>query len=674
MCRRTTLLLSLACGWLAGAVRCPAVEKNPTPWSFKPLQRPALPKVGGVWVSDDLDRFIAAGLAAKQLAPVEDAPRATLIRRATLDLHGLLPTLEEVADFEKDPQPDVQAFAKVVDRLLQSPRFGERWARHWLDVVRYADSVGRTWNAPFTHAFRYRDWVIDSFNADKPYTRFVAEQIAGDLLPAKTDAERHQNIIGTGFLTLGCMDLVQGESETFRMEQLDDQIDVTTRAFLGLTIACARCHDHKTDPVTQHDYYALAGMFYSSETLSGTADRQHLGRNLYVDPDRLFSLPTTKTLLSSSSKKGVAPTAAASSMMMEETQEPNNRKRGPTRYLYDPSLAMAVVEGRPQNCPIRIAGNAYEEGPSPARGDVKIPSLPTMPKVGPHESGRYQLAQWICQPTHPLTARVMANRIWAHLFGKGIVSTVDNFGITGVKPVAPELLDHLAVRFVETGWSPKKFIRALMLSHTYRLSTDANAQANEIDPANDLHWRMTPRRVEMEALRDSLLQLEGELTFERPPGVQVAGTGGKGNTGRTASLLSTESNYRTVYLPVLRDLLPEMHETWDFPNPTQIKGQRDVTTVPSQGLYMMNNRMVVRAARAVAERLIEDKSLKDETDRVQQAYRLLFSRAAESDETDAAIAMMKSLETPSDEKDTDAYRLAAMIQAMIGSVEFRYAM
>ncbi len=668
MRRHPLLHCWIACGWLAGAALTSAfaAEKNVVPWSFKPLLRPALPKVNNAWVSDDLDRFVLAGLAAKQLMPVADAPRASLIRRATLDLHGLLPTPEEVSDFERDPAPDTQAFAKVVDRLLQSPRFGERWARHWLDVVRYADSVGRSWNAPFTHAFRYRDWVIDSLNADKPYTRFIAEQLAGDLLPAKTDAEKHQNIIGSGFLTLGCLDLTQGEYETFRMEQIDDQIDVTSRAFLGLTMACARCHNHKTDPITQHDYYALAGLFYSTETWSGTADRSNMGRNLYVDPDRLITLPATKSLVAS--KGSPAGSKPDPSMMMEEMDDRPKGKRA-TRYAYDPTLAMGVSEAKMQNCPIRIGGNAYEEGKTPQRGDLQVPSLPSLPKIGPHESGRYQLAQWICQPTHPLTARVMANRIWAHLFGKGIVSTVDNFGITGTKPVNPELLDHLAVRFVETGWSVKKFIRAVMLSHAYRLSSDASAQGNEIDPGNDLHWRMSPRRLELEAIRDSLLQLGGELTLDRPPGIQVAGTGGKGNTGRTSSLLGTDSSYRTIYLPILRDLVPEMHDTWDFPNPTQIKGQRDVTTVPSQALFMMNNRQVVRTAQAVAERLLEDKSLGNDEARVRQAYRLLFSRNADNDEVQAAIEMMKILEDK--EK---AARLATLIQAMLGSAEFRYAL
>jgi Protein of unknown function (DUF1549)/Protein of unknown function (DUF1553) len=654
-----------------------ALDKIITPWSFKPLRRPVVPKVAGdSWSRDDIDRFILAGLSAKSLKPNAEAPRAALIRRATLDLHGLLPTPEEVAEFERDSSSDDQALAKVIDRLLQSPRFGERWARHWLDVVRYADSVGRGWNAPFIQAFRYRDWVIDSLNNDKPYTRFVAEQIAGDLLPAKTDAERHQNIVGTGFLTLGCVDLTALQYEQFIMDRVDDQIDVTTRAFLGMTIACARCHDHKTDPVSQHDYYALAGLFYSTDTRSGTAHKAELGPNLYVDPDRLITLPVTKPIVPPAKSASSPAPKTGEVNAMDDMQPSMTQKTGryATSYDYDPRLAMGVSDGDIQDCPIRIAGDPYEEGKTPKRGDLTIPSLPPMPKIEGKTSGRLQLAQWICQPTHPLTSRVMANRIWAHLFGKGIVGTVDNFGITGTKPTNEALLDHIAIRFVETGWSVKKFIRALVLSRAYRLSSDSNADAVEQDPANELHWRMSPRRVELEVMRDSLLQLSGELTFVRPAGIQVTGTGGKGNTARTGSKLDIESPYRTVYLPVLRDLLPEMHETWDFPNPTQIKGQREVTTVPSQSLFMMNNRMVVSAAQAVAARLLSDKSHSDDKARVRHAYRILFSRDADDDESKAAIEMMESLETPADEKNKEAYRWATMIQALMASAEFRYAM
>ncbi len=652
-----------------------ALEKVEVPWSFKSLNRPPLPPASdAAWVRDDLDRLVLAGLTAKGLTPSADAPRSTLIRRATLDLHGLLPTPDEVSDFESDSSPDPQAFAKVVDRLLQSPRFGERWARHWLDVVRYADSVGRSWNAPFIHAFRYRDWVIDSLNSDKPYTRFIAEQIAGDLLPAKTDAERHQNIIGTGMLTLGCVDLTALQYEQFIMDRLDDQIDVTTRAFMGMTIACARCHDHKTDPVSQADYYALAGLFRSTETFSGTAHKAELGQNLYVDPDRLFSLPVKQPLIPGGASKVAALKPGEVNAMDEMTPSmPAKGGRSAATYEFDPRLAMAVCEGEMKNCAIRIAGDPFDEGKTPKRGEIAIPGLPSLPKIEARESGRYQLAQWLCQPTHPLTSRVMVNRIWAHLFGKGLVSTVDNFGISGEKPIQPELLDHLAIRFVENGWSVKKIIRALMLSRTYHQSSEISEQARLIDPGNDFHGRMSPRRVEMEVMRDTLLQLSDELETDRPDGIQVTGTGGKGNTGRTGSKLSTESPYRSIYLPVLRDLLPEMHEIWDFPNPTQITGQREVTTVPSQSLFMMNSRLVVNTANSVAFRLLNEENLRRDEDRLKVAFRLIYGRLPSMDEIAASAEMMASLETPSDEARPESYRWATLVQSLLSSAEFRYA-
>jgi len=644
-----------------------ALEKPNTPWSFAPLRRPVVPQTSDAWARDDIDRFALAYQAAKGLKPNPDASRTMLIRRATLDLHGLLPTPQEVADFERDPASDEQAFATVVDRLLQSPRFGEKWARHWLDVVRYAESTGRAWNAPYIYAFRYRDWVIDSFNADKPYTRLVAEQIAGDLLPAKTDAEKQQNLIATGMLAMGSLDLQALQYDQFLLDRVDDQIDVTTRAFLGLTIACARCHDHKTDPVTQHDYYALAGLFTSSETFSGTAHKVELGPSLYVDLERLMVLPKNQpTSVAAALKAPLLKSGEVNAMddMMSMSSGKNTRA---TSYEYDPSLAMGLRESKAEDCPVRNAGDPYDEGPTPHRGDMKIPGLPPMPRVEAKQSGRLQLAQWLCQPTHPLTSRVMANRVWAQLFGKGLVSTVDNFGISGEKPVHPELLDHLAIRFVQEGWSMKKLIRAIMLSHVYRQSSEGTVASREIDPDNKTLWRVPPRRVPMETLRDSLLQISGRLKLERPTGIPIAGNGGKGNTARTRSLLSIDDPYRTIYLPVLRDLLPDAYSTWDFPNPSQIQGQRSVTTVAPQALFLMNDAFVVRTADALATQVLS--AFSDDHQCLSQLYRILFAREPVNDEIDDAKALLESLDA-----NDETQRWSALVQALIGSAEFRYAL
>lgn len=634
-----------------------AAEKVVMPWSFAALKRPALPVLEGAW--QEMDRFVIERLIKEggQLGAAAD--RATSIRRATLDLHGLLPTVEEVEAFVRSPGSDEVAFEALLDRLLKSPRFGERWGRHWLDVVRYADSTGRTWNAPFIQAFRYRDWVIDAFNSDMPFAKFVAAQVAGDLLPGRTAEERVSNVTGTGMLALGSMDLTALEYEQYRLDRIDDQIDVTSRAFLGLTIACARCHDHKKDPVMQADYYALAGLFESSQTWSGTAHKREHRGNLYVEPEYLFRLNGEKKLGATTRGGSGSSAMDGGTMMTEEVVQPRNGNE-PIRYGYDRELVMAVTEGEMSNCAIRVGGDPYEEGKVVQRGELAIPGLPGMPTVGARESGRLQLAQWLVAPTHPLTSRVMVNRIWAHLFGQGLVRTVDDFGITGEKPTHPALLDHLAVKFVEGGGSMKGFIKMLMMSRTYRQSSE---RVGGSDVSAELLAGMPLRRMEVEVLRDVMLQVSGQLDLTRPEGVQVMGNGGKGNSGRTRGVIGMESPYRTVYLPALRDLLSPMQEVWDFPNPSQIQGQRVVTTVPGQGLFMLNNDFVMEAAGRVAEGLAEVAG--GDEGKVERLYRLLLCREPEAAEREEASELVAEL-------GGGVQGFSGLVQMMMGSAEFRY--
>jgi hypothetical protein len=296
-----------------------------------------------------------------------------------------------------------------------------------------------------------------------------------------------------------------------------------------------------------------------------------------------------------------------------------------------------------------------------------LPGLPKLPAVGEKESGRLALAQWIASPANPLTARVLVNRVWAHLFNRGLVRSVDNFGLTGEKPTHPELLDHLAVRFTQNGWSVKKLIRAMMLSRTYRESSASEPGRLERDGANDLFWRMNPKRLEMEAIRDSMLMSGGRLNFERPSGIQVAGNGGKGKVGRTRALLDESDSFRTVYLPVMRDLLPEIYKIFDFPEPTQIKGDREVTTVPAQALFFVNSRFAVEAARGTAERLLNDTKLRTDDARITRAYLTLLGRDAAPDEIKDARAFIDAMEM----KDTSA-RWSAFVQAIMAGTEFRY--
>lgn len=662
-----------------------AAEAPETSWSFRPLLRPAPPKVVHEnWIRDDLDRYILAKLEQKNILPNLDADRMVLLRRVTFDLTGLPPTEQELEDYLRDPANEDQALAKVVDRLLQSPRFGERWARHWLDVVRYSDSVGRTMNAAFPFARRYRDYVIDAFNKDKPYNRFIAEQIAGDLLPAPTPEEKAENIIATGMLTMASLDLSDG-GEMFRMDQVDDQIDVTTRAFFGLTVACARCHDHKTDPISTQDYYALAGIFYSSETWQGQRPKGDLGANGYVDEDALMRVPavTAKPTVAANNaprgKGGIASSTMNSggsddsgSSMMMDAQNAQNAKGGyPVYYRYDATRAMGVAEGEIEDCPIAIKGDAYNRGEAPKRGSLKIPSLPTLPVVPDKSSGRLELARWISTPNHPLTSRVMVNRLWQHLFGRGLVRTVDDFGLTGEAPTHPELLDHLAVRFVEQGWSMKKMIRNIMLSRTYRLTSRGDAAKEVADGPNDYFWRMNLRRLEMEPIRDSMFFVAGKLTFDRPSGTQVAGFGGKGRDSRLRSLTPEHEPCRAIYLPALRSMLTPMHETFDFPDPSQIKGQREVTTVSPQALFFLNGDLAATLSDAAAERLLEEDH-KDDASRIQTAYYRLLGRKADAAEVNDARQMMKDLRPSTNVKNPELYRWSVFLQALMSSADFRY--
>jgi hypothetical protein len=641
-----------------------SLAQEAVPWSFKPLQRPVIaPAAHADWARDDLDRFIADALEEAGLKPNADADRATLLRRAAFDLTGLPPTPEEQERFLGDPAPTPEAFATVVDGYLASPRFGERWGRHWLDVARYADSVGRTWNAPFPYAWKYRDWVIASFNSDKPYHRFIAEQIAGDLLPANTVEQRRDQIAGTGFLALGSLTLNAGGGEPYLLDQIDDQIDVTTRGFLGLSIACARCHDHKYDPVLQRDYYALAGIFYSSWTYPGQAHQSNHTAAGYLDPEMLVMLPGD--LAGPVDRVREIPQGIHTMGDLRQFAG-----KAPAPYDLEPDWVMGMREGEPRDCELRVGGVAFDYGEAPPRGDLGIPELPDFPDIPADASGRFQLARWIASPENPLTARVMTNRVWQHLFGKGLVETVDDFGMTGREPSHPELLDHLAIRFVEGGWSVKRLIRSILLSRTYGLDGAAQAAAMEKDPDNTLYWRATPRRLEFESIRDSLLFVSGQLEPEPPAPGHLSGMNSRGN-GRLRSSLGVSSPYRTIYLPVLRDLLPDEYATFDFPDPSGVNGLRHVTTAPPQALFFMNSGFVEEVSLAAADRILSGEA--EDSARIEAAYRLVLGRDPDSAEREDAAGFLASLDGAGRE-DPDLHRWSVFVQSLFATAEFRHVL
>ncbi|HEY3900326.1 MAG TPA: PSD1 and planctomycete cytochrome C domain-containing protein [Chthoniobacter sp.] len=564
-------------------------------WTFQtPKAAPAPTVKDTAWPRTDLDRFLLSAQEAQGLHPVADTDRRSLLRRVFFDLIGLPPSPQQVEAFAKDQAPD--AFTRVVDLLLASPEFGERWGRHWLDVARFAESTGKERNFTYPEAWRYRDWVIAAVNADIPYDEFIREQIAGDLLPARNGDEQASHLTATGFLAIGPKSIQEKNAEQFRMDLIDEQIDTTSRAVLGLTVACARCHDHKFDPVPQKDYYAMAGIFASTQTFYGTNGQR--GRN----SSPLLALPDST---------GLSFANPPSALPMEMPQRPGKKKFQQMRSAAPasaggPARVMGVQDGRPVDCRLLVRGEVAQPGDEVPRGMLTVMTNGAGPTITAGHSGRLELAQWLTASTNPLTARVAVNRIWAHLFGQGLVRTADNFGATGEKPSNPELLDTLAVQFMHDGWSVKKLVRSLVLSHTYQLSSAPDSQANEVDPDNRLLWRMSPRRLDAEAIRDALLTASGQLQLRPPQGsaVAAAGDGYVGKNLQPERFSQITANYRSVYLPVVRDFVPEVLEIFDFAEPSLVVATRDVTNVPSQALYLLNNDFVRDQATAMARRVL----------------------------------------------------------------------
>lgn len=640
-------------------------------WAFQLVRRPALPEVNDcAWPRAEADRFILAKLEERGLAPVGDADAATLLRRVTFDLTGLPPTPEETTSFAAAPTPE--AFGQVVDRLLDSPAFGEHWGRHWLDVARYGESTGSARNVPYPQAWRYRDYVIDAFNADKPYDEFIREQIAGDLLPYADEAERREHLIATGFLALGVKDVNQRFKVRFEMDNIDEQIDTVTRSLLALTVSCARCHDHKFDPVSTRDYYALAGIFQSTDLCAGVRSKMGGGGLDYYDTSKLLILspgtsanadPALQARIAEA-EKAVAEAKAEFERLRDSSEgaEPGEngkpkkqvarqklrRLEGELTTLKDPAAYSEVTLGVREaaqiaDTPVRIRGEAEQLGPVVPRGFPHALGYEGQPTVPADQSGRLQLAEWLVDRRNPLTARVIVNRVWQHLFGAGLVSTVDNFGVTGEAPTHPELLDHLASTLVDDGWSLKRMIRSLVLTRTYQLSSTGTAEQLAADPANRWQWRHSPRRLSAEELRDAMLMAAGTLDRARPkPAVSDLPVIEIRNNGPEAQRLvqaGRASRHRSVYLPLLRTLVPESLEVFDFAEQGLVTGSRQTTTVPPQALYLLNDEFVRRQSLNLAERLIADAG-SDSAERVRRVYRVTVGREATADEVVRALAFV----------------------------------
>jgi hypothetical protein len=683
-------------------------------WSFQKPKASRPPSVSNTsWPRSDVDRFVLAALEKSGLKPVADADAETLIRRVTFDLTGLPPSPDEIDAFVASPSES--ALAAAVDKLLESPRFGEKWGRHWLDIARYGESAGKDRNAPFRYAWRYRDYVIDSFNADKPYDRFIIEQLAGDLLNPKSREERNTLEVATGFLAIGPKGLNERNPEQYRMDVVDDQIDATGRAFLGLTVACARCHDHKFDPIPTTDYYAMAGIFHSTDTLPGVMpnkDRDFVSDKVLLtlaDP----SVP--ESVSAAEAKKEAAEHAERNRLQIQlasmrdqakklagilkkQPQGKGKRKSpalaGAGQQIKTLRTQMKQIEDRlaalndapsasgekamgvrdsamPGNCRVLNRGEVKDEGPEVTRGVLTVLRTPQSIRINPAHSGRLEMARWIATSDNPLTARVMVNRVWEHLFGEGLVPTVDNFGALGEEPSHPELLDTLAVQFMNEGWSVKRLIRTLVLSRVYQLSSQHLATNYTIDPSNRLLWRMQRRRLDAEEIRDAILAASGQLDVTRPQGSPVMQMDGNGKNDKMKEAMQTLSNHRAVYLPMYRGNVPEALSVFDMADPSLIVGKREVTTVATQALFLMNSPFVLKQSGDMARRLLEQKDLK-EPGRIELAYRLALGRKPSSSELVRIGKFLADYRKAGGKDHGPQAAWASICQTLFASAEFRY--
>ncbi len=743
--------------WVSSGAHWPeslaSINAQSNHWAFIPPKRFAAPKVSGV--STNIDAFLRAPVLAKGLKPASRADKRTIIRRAYFDITGLPPTPKDVETFVLDKSPD--AFSKVIDRLLDSPAYGERWGRHWLDVARYADSNGLDENLAHGNAFRYRDWVVKALNQDLPYDRFVQYQVAGDLMPAASDAERADMLTATGYLSLGPKVLAEQDKPKLVMDIVDEQIEVVSKSVMGVTIACARCHDHKFDPISTKEYYALAGIFKSTKTMenlgfvSAWNERQIETGGAKVsaakyESDILAPLRATAEkaraavtqALSASGGAAIAATSYIKGNVAKDAYGPgsinstgtpalieykvsvpnagdyklaaeyasnerravdifvNGKKQlndvasldtggfrddrktwqvlgtvtltagdnviritrsGPIphffRYLLlpagssdiaglqaaaesadkaladatakkpEPVFVMAVEDAKPEDVRIHVRGDTQTLGDVAPRGfPAALCGGNFVPVPDPDKSGRLSLAMWMTQPSHPLTSRVMVDRVFRHLFGLGLVNTPDNWGIRGEKPSNPKLLDTLAVTFAtEDKWSVKRLIKRLMLTDTYAQSSVAYtvkpgtsevvngkqrpvADPMIVDPANQLLWRANRRRLDAEPLRDAMLAVSGQL--DRTVGGTFLGTKNRdyvtndqsGNGARYDALR------RSIYLPVIRNAVYDYLQAFDFGDPSMVNAARTATTVAPQALYVMNSPMVIDFSKKFAQRML----------------------------------------------------------------------
>jgi len=684
----------------------PVNEKTKQFWSFQPVKRPAVPKVRQTdWVRNPIDAFILAKLEAQGLKPAPPAMKTALLRRAYYDLIGLPPSPEEVRAFLADDSP--HAFEKVVDRLLKSPHYGEKWGRHWLDLVRYAETNSYERDNAKPHVWRYRDYVIRSFNRDKPYTQFIKEQLAGDEL----DNVTRESIIATGYYRLGIWDDEPADPKRALYDDLDDILLTTSQVFLGLTMNCARCHNHKISPIPQQDYYRFLAFFnglnrygirspksirrFSVRSI-GTEEqkRKHAAavkahqrkvdknkRRIAAIEKRVrgvltnvekedFQYDKNRVALFKKHVSQDLPQQLLDEYLALRKQREKLKKFSPPAL--DKALCVTEIGPKPRKTHVLIRGNPHVEGPEVQPGFPQVLSPPE-PVVRPPQKGqktsnrRRALAEWIASKDNPLTARVMANRIWQYHFGRGLVRSPNNFGFGGEKPTHPELLDWLAAEFMDGGWKMKRLHKMIMLSNTYRMSSRRSEQAVAKDPENDLFWRFNVRRLTAEEIRDSILAVNGALNrdkmfgpsiFTIMPQAVLAGQSRPGSGWGKSS--PEERNRRSIYIHIKRSLRPPILVAFDAADPDSTCPVRFSTTQPTQALGMLNSDFIHREATVFAEHL-EQTAGNTPREQVETALWRVFQRPPTKQEIERGLRLIQSLKTDHNLSDRAALKMFCLV-------------
>ena len=664
-------------------------------WSYRPVTDPAVPPVQDqAWPRTAIDHFILHRLESAGVIPVPVADSRTLLRRVTFDLTGLPPTPAEMEAFLADSSS--QALERVVDRLLNSARYGERWGRHWLDVVRYADTCGNASDYPVPQAHKYRDWVIRAFNRDLPYDQFLREQIAGDLIPSDHESERYDRIIATGYLAIARR--FGGDRNGEHHLTLEDTIDNLGRGILGSSISCARCHDHKFDPITMSDYYGLYGIFESTRypfpgaevdknqsdfvPLLSAAEIEtllapHRAQLAVLDAEvkALETAEAESKKLPAGPEQKAAVEAAAKSLAAARQKRQATAAAAPLV-----NNAYAVSEGTPANTKLQLRGDPKRLGSEVTRHFPAILGGQELPPDVPG-SGRLQLADWIVNPQNPLTVRVIVNRVWQYHFGRGIVTTPNDFGLRGQPPTHPELLDFLASRFVEQGWSIKSLHKLILLSHTWQLSSAAldspvlQAKNVELDPQNELYWHFNRTRLDAEAIRDSLLFI-GDDWDESPAGTHPFPPPATwGWTQHNPFVANYDSRRRSIYIMQQRLKKNPFLALFDGADPSSSTAVRFLSTTPLQALFALNDPLAHAQSGKFAQRLIASSS--EESARLSNAYQLAFSRLPHPDELQACTEFLQryrtrlgELQTPADQTELKVW--SALARSLLGANEFIY--